>query len=481
MKEPDFELSADMRLLELQRSALGLTAPERPAWETRLSSEPSFGLDERHEAPGRTAVLAVELRATPDADVIPGAVVTCSLSVANEGSVDAHDITISAPRPAAASYRPGSFVQDGRAVGDDAADRLFGNGIAVERLAPGSRATFIWKLGVALGTKALVIMPAVSAGVGAVIGARPLSISRKKQSTSNFAAEIAKADAALFEPKALIPVDLPLDELPIYELDAEEQLVHEAADAALQPLPENVPAPAPAPPPQPEPEPEPEAQAPPAREAAVFFGAFEPATLAFFERVFNGSKPPTILQHCIFGSALACSHDATGTDAAALKAHLAAQSQVLHRIALHEKLGKKEPIGEYAGELLANLEAVVPSMPGTPPNLAPEGLTLSTELSEPTLAVVRKIAEERARWDFIKARQLTLALQAQSANVAGEAQRAAIENALRSYAQLSMTALQKLFVRVRIDRTTGLLFQHEPALDAGARAVLAAFSAAIPR
>lgn len=480
-REPDFELSADMRLLELQRSALGLSAPERPAWETRLSTEPSFGTDAPAEIPRSTAVLAVELSAHPDREVIPGTVITFSLSIANEGTVEAADVSVSVPRPAAAAYRHGSFVRDGRAMSDDDAEAFFGSGVSISNLASGSRATFIWKLGVALGVKPLVVLPQVAAGTGAVIGARPLSISRKRDTATAFAGEVARADQSYFEAKPLIAVDIPADDLPIYELDEEERLVYEAAESALSTA-----APQAVPEIEPEPEPEPivEAaaeQSAPAREAVVLYAAFTPATLAFFERIFNASKPPTILQHCIFGSALACAQDGTAHDAAALKVHLAAQSQVLHRISLHEKLGKKAPIAEYAGELLAELDAFAAAPVGVAPSLDPTGLTLATELAEPTLNVVRKISEERARWDFVKARQLTLALQAQTVTHADEARRAAVENALRAYAQASMTVLQKLFVRIRIDRTTGLLFQTEPALDASARVLLAALTDAMPR
>ena len=478
MKEPDFELSADMRLLELQRSALGLSAPERPAWETRLSTEPSFGMDEPPQLARTTAVLAVELHANPDRDVIPGTVITFSLSIANEGNVDAFDVRVAVPRPAAAAYRHGSFVRDGRAAPDDDVEDFFGSGLSIKQLAPGSRATFIWKLGVALGVKPLWVSPQVAAETGAVIGARPLNISRKRDTATAFAGEVSRAEQSQFDPKPLIAVDIPADELPIYELDEEEQLVYEAADSALSSAAVHA---VPEPVPEPEPVAEPVVEPPPAREAVLLYAAFTPATLAFFERVFNASKPPTILQHCIFGSALACAQTDTGDDTAALKVHLAAQSQVLHRISLHEKLGKKAPIAEYAGELLADLEALSSAPVGSSPSLDATGLTLATELAEPTLNVIRKISEERARWDFVKARQLTLALQAQTIAHADESRRAAVENALRAYAQSSMTVLQKLFVRIRIDRTTGLLFQTEPALDASARGLLAALSAAMPR
>jgi hypothetical protein len=231
----------------------------------------------------------------------------------------------------------------------------------------------------------------------------------------------------------------------------------------------------------PEPVAEPAPEPVPAESGVVLLGKFDRTTIAFFERVFEGGKPPTILQHCIFGGALACTLDRTGADSAALKKHLDAQSQVLHRIALHEKLGKKEPIAEYAGSLLADLDALTPT-PIVPPSASgtKDALALFSELSEPTRGVLARLSEERARWDFVKARQLTLALQAQG--IADErvdaSAREHIEGVLRAYAQASVTTLQKLFVRIRIDRTTGLLFQTEPSMDAAAKAVIAALKRA---
>jgi hypothetical protein len=146
---------------------------------------------------------------------------------------------------------------------------------------------------------------------------------------------------------------------------------------------------------------------------------------------------------------------------------------------LHEKLGKKEPIGEYAGKLTAGIDAIAPRPVRPAASPGADRLALSNELHEPALVVVRKIAEERDRWDFVKARQLTLALQAQRVLLDDDARAAAIDNALRSYAQHSMTVLQKLFVRLRIDRTTGVLFQADAALDAAARVLLAALASAL--
>jgi uncharacterized repeat protein (TIGR01451 family) len=479
-RDPDFESSADMRLLELQRSALGLAAPERAAWESRYTIDSAPGTETPGEPPApKGALLSVVLTATPPGGVIPGTVVTYALSISNEGAQAASDVVAGVPLPGGASYRLGSLQIDGRAAADDAADRLFGGGLPLGTIAANSRATILWKIGVRMGTKPLLVIPQVRAREAAVIGGGPLLVERKGSLTA-FAGELAAADRALYEPKPLIPVEIPANELPIYELDADEALVYEAADAALSDSVVREPEPEPELAFEPEPEivPEPPAPAPP-REAVILYGGIDRATLAFFERTFNGSKDPTILQHCIFASALACAVDVDGNDAVGLKRHLAAQSQILHRLSLHEKLGKREPIGEYAGELLAALETIAAAPVRDAQDSAKERLTFANELHEPSLVVVRKIAEERERWDFVKARQLTLALQAQRVLLDNDSRAAAIDNALRSYAQTSMTVLQKLFVRLRLDRTTGVLFQSDAAWDAAARNVLATCAAAL--
>lgn len=486
-----------MRLLELQRASLGLAPPNKTAWQSRMTSDAGIIEQDEKIETARTAVLAVEAAATPSAGIIPGAVVTVTLSIANEGAVAARDVIAAVPVPGGAGYRQGSFVADGRAGGEEQADRFLHDGLAIDEIAAGTRRTFMWKLGVRLGNTPLVIAPSVRARSAAVVGARTIIVQRKEGALAAFATELERTDPALYAPKPLIPVDIPADDLPFYELDDEEAIVYEAANAALssivEPKPEAVPEPVVVAEPRVAPEPalrqaqddtieiesEPLVVAP-VREAVVLYGRFERTTIAFFDSTFNGSKAPTLLSHCIFGSALACSTDADGNDTLGLKRHLDAQSQILHRAQLHERLGKKEPITEYAGGLLASLDGFK-AAPIATPSASKDIVLFQSELSEPTLAVLAKIEADRARWDFVKARQLTLALQAQ--RVVGLApnssEGAALENALRIYAQTAMTTLQKLFVRLRLDRTTGVLFQNDTNLDGAARALIIAFRNAL--
>lgn len=503
-REPEFEESADMRLVDLQRAALGVSAPPRSNWESHVHTE---GGSVEAEPPQSlaSAVVSVETTATPPGEVIPGAIVTFALSVANEGAAPAKNVRVCVPLPGAATYRNGSFVRDGRPLLDDAADEFFTTGALIEALAPKSRATFLWKVGVRLGNKPLVIAPSVTAEETAVVGAQPVIVSRKAESTGGFATEMLRLDPALYDH----PSD---EELPIYELDEEEIIEHEAAQAALseynpgiEPPLQPVPPPAqpePAPPPDqpapdpepgiPEPEPyvpEPPSQPPdvepaarqqaPLREAVVLYGRLDRPSIAYFERIFTGTKPPTLLNHFILGGALACTRSFEGGDVAGLKAHMDAQGQLLQRVVLHEKIGKKEPIAEYAGKMLARIDQFAPAP--VPPSAAPEDanvISLEVELETPTLTVLRKIQEDSSRWDFTKARQLTLALQGRTivANAPFDRVEAA-ENALRAYAQTAATQLQRFFVRMRIDRTTGLLFAHDETLDAAARTLVSALIA----
>ena len=103
---------------------------------------------------------------------------------------------------------------------------------------------------------------------------------------------------------------------------------------------------------------------------------------------------------------------------------------------------------------------------------------LQAEIDTPSLVILTRMQEESARWDFTKARQLTLALQARS--IIAAAPQTAVDNAnaaLRSYAQTASTQLQRFFVRMRLDRTTGLLFANDETLDAAARTLIAALIA----
>lgn len=448
--EPDFDAIADMKLLARRRSSLGL-APAREPVRAVLDEDDDI---ERFESPKRGAALLLDISAVPNDGVIPGAIVTLALSLTNDGDTDAGETIVSVPLPGGVTYRPGSFVRDGHAQYDDVAESFFGAGLAIGTLAAKTRATFVWKLAVRLGQSPLLIAPTARAENASVTGGRQLRIGRKAVGgTTAFAAPL---------PKPFIPTQLPVKILPFYELDAEEELEHEAARAALSPAVAQRP------------------QAPP-REALVVLGTFPRATHDFFSATFADGKAPSLLQHCIFATALACANDYDGKAIVGLDVHLDAQSRLLHRIVLHERMGKKEPISQYAGTFPERLGELEPHALAAQPGAQADAATLltSAEIEAPARAVLARLVEERARWDFVKARQLTLALQAKSAAGvhADAAQQSLADRALREYAQVSTTILQRLFVRMRVDGTTAILFGNEPLLDAAARGLLAALAA----
>jgi hypothetical protein len=497
-REPDFDESADMRLVELQRASLGVARPETGNWNTHVALD-GPPVEAEGEQPPSGALVTLDATASPDGEVIAGAVVTLALSAVNEGGAPARNVRLYVPLPGGAAFRNGSLMRDGRPMPDTLADDLFATGLMIPELAPKARTTLVWKIGVRIGNKPLVIAPSATADEAAVLGAKALMISRREGAQAAFSAAVKHYETSQAQP----------EELPIYELDAEEALIHEAADAALSeykpanppPVPTTPPPaqPEPAPPPDqpfpitepgtpeiepsmPEPPTEPPAVEPAAREAVLLYGRIDRPSVAYFERIFNAAKPPTLLNHFILSGALACTRTNEGGDVAGLAEHMNAQGQLLQRVVLHEKLGKKEPIAQYAGTMLAHVDRFSPAP--VRDASAPEdrnALLLEAELEPPTLGVLQKMQGDEARWDFTKARQLTLALQARS--IVAAAPPEAIDeaqSALRSYAQTSATQLQRFFVRMRLDRTTGLLFSSDETLDAAARRLISALSALFP-
>ncbi|MGZ6129895.1 MAG: hypothetical protein ACXWMY_17165, partial [Vulcanimicrobiaceae bacterium] len=202
-----------MRLVELHRAALGVPSPPRPSWESRFSDDGPV-VEVGPEQPAASAVLAIEATATPANDVIPGAIVTVTLSLSSEGAEPARNVRVSVPLPAAATFRNGSFVRDGRPQLDDAADELFGEGLSIAEIPPRARVTLLWKIGVRLGNTALAIAPLVRAENTAIVGAKRVVVSRKAEPRMSFSGEVSREVART----------APESEFPFYELDEEEQL-----------------------------------------------------------------------------------------------------------------------------------------------------------------------------------------------------------------------------------------------------------------
>ncbi len=140
--DPDFEISADMRLIELQRISLGLAPPELTSWQTRLArrTRRNYGRGKLGRRQVAAPCLAVQASATPTAGVIPGAVVTVTLSIANEGAASArkrrgHRCPIPAV-PAIVPVRSSGWARDD----EELPIVFFHDGLDIGEIPPGGRA-----------------------------------------------------------------------------------------------------------------------------------------------------------------------------------------------------------------------------------------------------------------------------------------------------------------------------------------------------
>ncbi len=486
-KRPDFEVSADMRLLELQRQAAG--APVRETrWEPSAADleelEDAPQVAEPPSAPSTGAVLHLALAAGPERGLIPGALVSVTIALSNDGGVPAEGIVLSLPLPAAARYRSGTLQRDGRTLDDERGEELFGEGLAIGALAPGERCTIAYRIEVGAGVTPLLLLPHARSLNAAVIGARPLRLARGSAGTAfSSAVRNELADLPAAEPSE--------EELPIYELDEEEQLEYEATAAALSSAAPPFSPPAEPTPPEPAspsasaPAPEPSAATPPApapRTAREPVPAREPAPLprsvpalhrrldrasvAFFERSFAAGRGATLVGHALFASALAC----VDGEESALLAHLDRQAALLHRITLHAKLGRAERLASYAGESFVPTIAV--DMP--PPASAKGEIVLTLEITDAVRERIASAIGGDRPWDFHRARRLELALMAEaiSAGYPNEREAELDREALAEYRALWQAALQRLFVRARLEPSIAVVQSADAALDTAARRVL---------
>ncbi len=476
-KRPDFEVSADMRLLELQRQAAG--APIRESrWEPRSADlddlEDAPRVDEAPVAPSAGAILHLALAAGPERGLIPGALVSVTVALTNDGGIGAEDIQLSLPMPAASRYRAGTLQRDGRPLDDERAEELFGEGLSIGTLAPGERSTISYRIEVGAGVTPLLLLPHARSRNAAVIGARPLRLTRGTGSTA-FATAVGQeiADAAT-------PASGPPEELPIYELDEEEQIEYEATAAALSSaappvakpaepaLPEAI-APAPLPP-TPPPAPEPTSTPPPAPAPAPqpapspsLHRRLDRPSVAFFERSFAAGRGATLVTHALFASALAC----VDGESSPLLAHLERQAALLHRITLHAKLGRAEKLAAYAGESFAPTIAV--DLP--PPLPAKDEIVLTLDVTDEVRERVAAAIGGERPWDFHRARRLELALMADAIVTASPNDRETSldREALAEYRSLWQGALQRLFVRARLEPSISVVQSSDATLDLAAR------------
>ncbi len=188
MTDERYERSADMRLLELQREALG-KAPRIIGSTRYTDTETNAETVEDDAVHQRGTILAAAIDAQPRSGLIPGALITIALSVGNDGDAAASGVHVSLPLPAGTAYRPGTLAIDGVAVDDLEANELFEAGITLGTVEPGGRRTVVVKGVIEPGFNDIVLLPHMRAASGAILGLRALRLTRSRVARTPVEAE----------------------------------------------------------------------------------------------------------------------------------------------------------------------------------------------------------------------------------------------------------------------------------------------------
>jgi hypothetical protein len=246
-----FDRNADTRLLERRRrEELGLPPSARPpsAMPARFGPESMLGDGVLLAAP-RGAMLRVGVDARPARELIPGAVVTVVVEVADDGDTDADDVLVRVALPPDAEPIPGSFARDEVEIDGEA---LLGEGLRIGTIPAAAFARVRFSMRVLPGTDTLdVAAHAEAPGVPAVAG--PALRLARRAGHAAFdaprpffeleAGESVEADETAEEIAAVHVVDAVVDEPaapPVTPLVAEPAAASPApvpaqADAAAEP------------------------------------------------------------------------------------------------------------------------------------------------------------------------------------------------------------------------------------------------------
>lgn len=469
-----FEQSADMRLLELRRKELGKDAPPPSTWSA-ANTDMHEGIPiEEVPAPAlHGARLFVDLTANPKTKLVAGAVVTLALSIQNAGDEDAENVRVMVPVPGESAFRDGSLQVDGRDASGSYADALFGEGYAIGKLAAGQRAAFVWKISVQRGTSSLVVSPRVTSVNAAVAGGGTLLLSR---GAPHRAAQLP----AEYRPA------LPESERPFYELDTDEEQTfsREFPEPPLQmepaplvvmpdvvPDPGGEPAVAPAEPREPLPSaaqssaPQSSAQQPESQPPALYC-AFDSASLGLVKKLFAAESFGQV-PHYILQNSLACSLEPDGKDAS-LRTHFSQQAGLLSRALLMRKLHKPMQVGEFStGKTGFALSADSHFSPGSAPS------RLYLHLTQADVEFCAPIEGRNQLETFIRIRQLAVALQARKVRLDDVSAAATIERLLGDYAAAARAAINRTFIKSKLDRNFDPFGPADAVTDTLARELIA--------
>ncbi len=179
MNDERYDRNADMRLLELQREALGV--PRHVIGTTSYTDPDSSDGAQPDDVDPYVAsgtILIAAVNAQPRSGLIPGALVTVSVSITNDGDVRSKGVRLSLPLPLATLYRPGSLSVDGVAGSDDSAAELLADGAEFAPIEPGTRRTVSLKLAIEAGIADITLTPHLAAPAAAVLGLRAMRLLR---------------------------------------------------------------------------------------------------------------------------------------------------------------------------------------------------------------------------------------------------------------------------------------------------------------
>jgi len=500
MNDDRFERSADMRLMELQRTRLGVPAP-RFDWERHGGALPHGAAIEDVPPNERGPLLSATLDAQPRSGLIPGAQVTASIAIVNDGTDAVAGIRAVLPLPAGLRFASGSLRIDAADRDDDVAEDLLGAGIALAPLGPGERRTVVLRFAVESGLDDVTLLPHVRADGGTgITGPRGLRLTRGAR-------------------RALEPYTAP--ERPFYELDEDEAALETAPDEAplpaalvvqpiehfepiLPPLPEP-PAAAPLSPPpavllaaeslaesdsesavESDVEPEAEVEAEPQRVESppgprlIANGSFvlevtlDRARVASLRALFTG-KPLGMLAHYLVLNAIATRRPLAGEgDAAALTAFVEHQERLLSRALITTRLGKS-----------ISPESVAAPLPAFPPDVpdrdgpvaleaAPDGaLTLVRAFRPGEVAFIARTLENDSAHPFLRAAQLFVGLAPGDVASDDADARTRAAAVFLAYATQASASISRIFLRAKLSRSVALFRESDPELDAAGTAALA--------
>jgi hypothetical protein len=525
MIDERFARSADMRLLELQREALGLP-PRVIESRTSIDLDPpgSEAEDDIPYTPSGT-VLVATLDAQPRAALIPGALVTICLAVVNDGALPARDVRFMLPLPPETAYRPGTFSIDGASAADADAIRLFEAGAVIGGVAAGARRTLGLKLIVEAGASDITLTPQLSAAAGAVLGLRALRLTRAPARAEAVAArpfyefdesELAAEPLATLPPKPAftilqppeLPPVLPPSFGPPTVLTVKSPNIWGAVAKPATPLAASVAevvseltSAVPEaiakikPPAKLKVKPKPQPVAPVARLAEppkievvrsredsveiagrggpVLTVSVDRKRLAALNRLFGGASLGMIAHYLVLNALAA--KDALPGDGAdgSIAAFVANQEQLLSRALIATRMGKT-PQPDSVGAALPPLPPAL-AVHADRPRIAagPPGEAVLVRAFTPSdIMYLQRSTENEQAAPFLRAARLFIGLCANDGVAADGAARRDAEVALTAYAALANAEIGRIFLRGRLTGSPELFKPTSPDFDAAARTVL---------